>query len=444
MKIKTEKRLFCKILFLLTILIISQSISSQITKAPRKYVDLLVLPDRADWIYSTGEEAVVNIFAYAGGIPLNDVDVAFEVGNELMPGDLKGTVKIQNGKAMIPCGTMSVPGFRSCSVSFSYEGERYKEQVKIGFSPQDIQPTVEMPGDFREFWKTTVENAKSISANAEVTYLPDLSTDKVDVSLVKLQYYKEDCYFYGYLCKPKKEGKYPVLMTPPGAGIKRIQPSIEYAENGFISLTIEIHGLSPLADDDMVRFFNDSIGDYMSKGLDDKENYYFKKTYLACIRAMDYLCSLPEFDGINVGVCGGSQGGALSIVTAALDSRVTFLAAFYPALSDICGYLYGRAGSTPKLFSPGEISKLPVDVETAKKTLSYYDVVNFARILKTPGFYSFGYNDNTCPPTSVYAAINSITAPKKVVITPVAGHWRFRETNLKSIEWMKAECKVSE
>ena len=31
-------------------------------------------------------------------------------------------------------------------------------------------------------------------------------------------------------------------------------------------------------------------------------------------------------------------------------------------------------------------------------TSAYYDTVNFARKLKVPGLYSWGYNDETSPP----------------------------------------------
>ena len=92
---------------------------------------------------------------------------------------------------------------------------------------------------------------------------------------------------------------------------------------------------------------------------------------------------------------------------------------------------------------------MPVSIDIACRTLAYYDVANFAKQLKVPvffylaqkikvpGFYSYGYNDNTCPPTTVTAALNVITAPKTIVVTPVSAHWRFEETNRKSIEWMK-------
>ena len=103
------------------------------------------------------------------------------------------------------------------------------------------------------------------------------------------------------------------------------------------------------------------------------------------------------------------------------------------------GFLHGRAGGWPKFFRNGEDTQQSTDL--AVRTLSYYDVVNFARQLKIPGFYSYGYNDETCSPTSVSAVINSITAPKQVVITPTSGHWRFSETNDKAMEWMKSQVE---
>src|SRR5690554_7541409 len=89
---------------------------------------------------------------------------------------------------------------------------------------------------------------------------------------------------------------------------------------------------------------------YMKSNLDDKDNYYYKRVYLGCVRAVDFIESLDKFDGNTIGVTGGSQGGALSIITAGLDSRIDYLAAFYPALSDLTGYLHGRAGGWPHMF----------------------------------------------------------------------------------------------
>ena len=81
------------------------------------------------------------------------------------------------------------------------------------------------------------------------------------------------------------------------------------------------------------------------------------------------------------------------------------------------------------------------EADGAEKTLQYYDVVNFARKLKCPVFFSFGYNDDTCSPTSTYSTFNEIKAPKKLAVTPTSGHWRFPETNDEAMEWMGQQAK---
>ncbi|MBR4522563.1 MAG: acetylxylan esterase [Prevotella sp.] len=82
-----------------------------------------------------------------------------------------------------------------------------------------------------------------------------------------------------------------------------------------------------------------------------------------------------------------------------------------------------------------------VSDEKAPETLQNFDVVNFARLLKVPTFMPWGYNDDTCSPTSVWAAWNEIKAPKEKDITPTSGHWRFPSSQAKCLEWMKRGVK---
>jgi len=161
--------------------------------------------------------------------------------------------------------------------------------------------------------------------------------------------------------------------------------------------------------------------------------------YLSCVRANDYLVSLPEFDGKNLLVTGGSQGGQLSIVTAALDPRVKALMAFYPAYCDVTGYLHGRAGGWPHMMKSSDSGEASVHATEAKiATTGYYDVVNFARRLKVPGYYAWGYNDETCPPTSMYAAYNVISAPKQLLLALETGHATIPEETAITNEWIAA------
>ncbi len=75
------------------------------------------------------------------------------------------------------------------------------------------------------------------------------------------------------------------------------------------------------------------------------------------------------------------------------------------------------------------------------QNLAYYDVVNFAKRVKVPGFYSWGYNDVTCPPTSIFAAYNSIAAPKKLSLYYESGHWVSPEQRNESIQWLLSNFK---
>jgi len=212
-----------------------------------------------------------------------------------------------------------------------------------------------------------------------------------------------------------------------------------YAKNGFIRLEMEIHGLHPEMTEEQFKEISAAFSDengYVENGLDDRDNYYMKHVYTGCVRAIDYLCSLPDWDGRNVFVQGGSQGGALSLITAALDQRVTGCVANHPALSDVAGYLDHRAGGWPhmnrqhNMLTPAKVA-----------TLQYYDVVNFARRIKCPVYLTWGYNDDVCPPTTSYIVWNLITAPKESLITPINEHWTTPDTNYRQMLWIKDHLK---
>ena len=405
----------------------------------RNYLECLVTTSCPDGHYRVGDTAKVYVQAYAGGVPLDGVTVHYACGDDMYPADYADSVVFRKGMAVLPVGTRMVPGFRFCEFHFAGEAGSKRDFLKVAFAPDSIRPTVQMPTDFQAFWKDRIRRMRDgVPAPPVVKPMPRYSTADVEVSLVKLVY--GDKAVYGYLCRPRAEGRYPVVLNPPGAGMGRLEPDLSFAESGFISFTMEIHGLSPLASEDERRKRWKELGDYWYAGLDSREHYYYHDVFLGCVRAMDYLCSLPEYDGRHAGVYGGSQGGALSIVTAALCPQVNFVVAFYPAMCDMGGFYHGCTGGWPKFFQKDK-ERLPTDVEAMLNTLPYYDIVNFARLLRVPGFYSWGYKDNTCPPTSIWAAVNCIRAPKTIVIVPSSAHWSFPETRRKAMEWMIEQVK---
>lgn len=405
----------------------------------------VTVPNHAGWIYKTGEKATVEVQFYKYGIPQDGVTVSYEIGGDMMPADTSGSVTLKQGKAVIPVGTMREPGFRDCRLTATVDGTSYKHHVKVGFSPEKIQPYTQMPKDFKEFW----ENNKKEAAKYPLTYTKKLAeeycTDKVDCYLIKLMLNNRGQCIYGYLFYPKNavKGSCPVVLCPPGAGIKTIKEPLRhkyYAEEGCIRFEIEIHGLNPemSAEEfkEISNAFNGRENGYLNNGLENHDNYYMKRVYLGCVRSIDLLTSLPEWDGKNVIVQGGSQGGALALITAGLDSRVTACVANHPALSDMAGYKAGRAGGYPHFFRVEGM-----DTPDKLKTMAYYDVVNFARMIKVPTYITWGYNDDTCPPTTSYAVYNVLDCPKEALITPINEHWTSDATEYGQLKWILRHLK---
>lgn len=403
----------------------------------------LTVPDHADWLYQTGENAKVEVSFCKYGIP-RDGELKYSIGNDMLQPDKHGSVKLKNGRAVINMGTKKTPGFRDMKLSVSLDGKTYEHHIKVGFSVDKIKPYTQEPQDFRSFWQKNVEELKQVPMSYTKELYKDYCTDKIDCYLVKLQIDKMGHSMYGFLFYPKnaQPGKHPVVLCPPGAGIKTIKDPMRnkyYAENGFVRFEVEIHGLDPRISSEtfgeISRAFNDRNGGYLANGLENKDIYYMKHVYVGLVRCIDFLTSLPEWDGKNVAVQGGSQGGALAIIAAGLDSRVTQCVANHPALSDMAGYAAkGGTGGYPHFCRQPQI----LSNKDCLNTLAYFDVVNFARYVKAPTYLTWGYNDVTCPPTTSYAVWNTLKCTKESLLTPINEHWTTTDTNRGQMEWIKA------
>ena len=76
----------------------------------------------------------------------------------------------------------------------------------------------------------------------------------------------------------------------------------------------------------------------------------YRRVVTGAVRGVDYIASLPEWNGKIIGVTGSSQGGFLSIAVAALDKRITFLAPVHDAMCDYEAEIHGVAGGWPHYF----------------------------------------------------------------------------------------------
>lgn len=401
-----------------------------------------VAPDHRDWTYAPGENVRFKVTVTADNEPIDNAVITYAVGPEMMPAKTKTATLPQpapaaaGGAFNIEGGTMNEPGFLRCTVSTQIAGHTYRASATAAFAPDKIRPTQTEPGDFDDFWKTEKDTLAATPMEARLTLLPDASTGTLNVYHVSFRVpggsWQGQSRIYGILCEPKAPGKYPAILRVPGAGVRPYSGDKDLASRGAITLEIGVHGIPVnLPQEIYDQLLSGPLNNYWLFNLDNRETYYYHRVILGAMRANDFLASRPTWNGKDLLVAGASQGGMLAIATAALDPRVTALCATHPALCDLTGELHDRAGGWPHPF------KNKADATPAKlATSAYYDTVNFARRVRVPGFYIWGYNDDVCPPTSTYAAYNIITAPKTLAVTLEMAHTYSAEQYDAVTAWM--------
>ncbi|KQW43235.1 MULTISPECIES: acetylxylan esterase [unclassified Roseateles] len=401
---------------------------------------LSVRPDRADWTYALGASASFRITLNVKPYPAGGVPIRYRLGPDMREGaEVDALVPAEGLTLTVPA--QSAPGFIRCLVTAKVAGKTLAAVATAGFAPERIQATQADPADFDDFWRRQQEALAKVPPDVQTVAAPELSNDKVEAFYLSFQNvgnWAGPSRFHGVLAVPRAQGKFPALLNLPGAGVRPYRGNIAMAEKGFITLQVGIHGIPVnLAPEVYEQLARGALAEYPRNQLDDRNSYYYRRVYLGALRASDVLAGHPRWDGKTLVVAGGSQGGQLSLVVTALNPRVTAVAADFPAYSDVSGYLQDSTGGWPALFrtSPsGQLSDQPVEPKLA--TTRYYDSVNFARRVKVPGHYSWGYNDMVTPPTSLHAAYNAITAPKRLVIAPDMAHSSSPEQNRLRTDWI--------
>lgn len=395
-----------------------------------KKVQIIMIPDHPDATYRLGEQAKFRVLALDCGVMLNDVEVKYQVSEDLMPAHKESSIKLKGYEGTINAGTLKQPGYLRVKATIEHEGKAYTSFSTVGYEAEKLLPVVQTPEDFEKFWADNLKLLEKVDLAPKMELLPDRCTGKVDVYHISYGNIN-NTRMYGILTVPKAEGKYPAILRLPGGGVHAKSGNIVNAEQGAIILELGIHGIPVNLDN---KVYTDltyaALSSYFLTGIDNRNTYYFRRVYLGCVKGVDFLLSLPKCNG-KVGTLGGSQGGTLSIVVSALDRRIGATAIYCPAFSDWEGYLAGRTGGFPHYFR-NEANRTKEKLETIR----YYDAANFARKLTAPVYFCYGYNDLTCGPTTSRATYNAINAPKNLVIGEDVGHWLYPEHNSAMWTWL--------
>lgn len=409
--------------------------TAAIAQPSMKKVQVILVPDHADATYMTGEQVKMKVTTLDCGVMLNDVEVKWQVSEDLMPAHKEGSLKLKGYEGNINAGTMKKPGYLRVKATVEHEGKKYTAYSTVGFEAEKLQPVVQLPEGFDEFWEKNLSRVEKVELNPKMELLPDRCTDKVNSYLVSYGNIN-GTRMYGILTMPKAPGKYPGIIRLPGAGVHAIGGNTANAAQGAIILELGIHGIPVnLSGSIYTDLSYGALSSYYTSGIEDKDAFYYKRVYLGCVKGIDFLLSLHECNG-KVGTLGGSQGGMLSIAVSALDKRVAATAIYFPAFCDCEAYMEGRTGGWPHYFR-NEANRTKEKLETIR----HYDAANFARKLSAPVYFAYGYNDLTCGPTTSRATYNAIQAPKTLVISENSGHWLYTEQTSAMWNWLIGELR---
>lgn len=319
----------------------------------------------------------------------------------------KDTVEILSETLKEPC---------SLRISVSLMGN--KQLIGLIVDPNKLKPGTECPKHLKKYWDQEKKALKAlrmkVNSNRVDAKEPGLVCFDTEINCIGPKPAR------GYFAKPEKAvlKSLPIVLLVHAAGVKgswcrsEIANATNYAKKGALCFDLNAHGMLNGQPDEYYNNLEASeLKDYFISGLECRNDLYFRGMYLRLIRTLDYLTRQPEWDGKRIIVIGESQGGGQALAAAGLDSRVSAVVATVPAMCDWGGTLVNRKGGWPQPF------EWPKDKEKMKQALPYFDAAHLLKFSKATIVAEIGLVDNTCPSTSIYAAINQAKGRK--IIYPV-------------------------
>jgi cephalosporin-C deacetylase len=282
---------------------------------------------------------------------------------------------------------------------------------------REYRPDVAAPADLVDFWRRSIEKARTDELAASFT--------EVDNKLAVIDTY--DVTYAGFGGAPIKgwlhvpagaTGPLPTVVQYFGysGGRGFAHATNLWAQAGYAHFVMDTRGQgysaggpSGTPDDSAYAGLNHTPG-FMTAGISDPETYYYRRVYIDAVRALEAVRTSPFVDPDKIVVTGGSQGGGISIAAAGLAGLAGIkLLGCAPDVPFLCHFQ--RAVEITDKDPYAEITRylkgFRDQVEPVYRTLGYFDGVNLGGLATAPALFSVALMDQTCPPSTVYAAYNS-------------------------------------
>lgn len=282
----------------------------------------------------------------------------------------------------------------------------------------------EPPRDLSEFWD---KQKRECSKQLEYTL------DEKDFELNFAKFYEltfegtNGSSVYSRCIFPKGGDKYPTIFS--FHGYQGQSPdwteNLKYVAAGYGVVCMDVRGQAGKSSDHGI-FDGNTVKGQVIRGLTMGPNHlFFKDVYLDVFQLVNLVSTLSFVDEEKLFSLGASQGGALALVAAALNSKIKKVISVYPFLSDFKRVLELGNNSEPydELFRYFKFTDpLHETEEKVLRTLSYIDVKNLAQFINCPVTMITGLEDVVCPPSTQFAIYNRLKNPADHKILPEYGH----------------------
>lgn len=283
------------------------------------------------------------------------------------------------------------------------------------------KPTLYREADFESFWEQTITAAENQALNAEL--IPyDLGAQNVQCYAIRFDGF-EGGRLAGWYMRPTRAGKFPAVCFYHGYSGRGSRPldMLHLAAQGICVLSMDCRGQNGESQDSLVVSEGQAAGGWMTKGVRHPKQYYYRYVYADAVRALEVLARREEVDDSRIAITGGSQGGGISLAVAALSDRPILALPDIPFLCD-----FRRAIEiTPQAPYTEFVTFLkahPHLYSDVIRTISYCDCMNLAPWIKCRTVISNSLCDDVCPPSTIFAAYNHISAPKQIDVYPYHKH----------------------
>ncbi|GKU76272.1 acetylxylan esterase [Paenibacillus sp. L3-i20] len=289
---------------------------------------------------------------------------------------------------------------------------------------REYKPQLTKQDDFDQFWKSTLSKLAEVPLSYDLTQIqyPVKGVNVYRVLYTGFQHSRIEA----LLALPDQQLPLPGIVSYHGYNWCMdgdIHETVNLALKGYAVLKMFCRGQYGLSVDN-VSSSNGHVTGWMSKGIQDKDEYYYRAVYMDAVRAIDVLAAMPEVDANLIAVTGGSQGGALALAAAAFSDTPKLVVADHPYLSnfqraiDISPSLpYNELNEYFRRYSGNPNIEL-----NALKTLSYFDIMNLAPQISCYTWMTIGLVDTITPPSTVFASYNHLLCEKDIAVYRYFGH----------------------